>query len=67
MNFNRKMCIRDRGDEDDENSDDAVVMRVGNMMLIVTLFHGHIPDNEAEIDVYKRQAMKTVEALDGKL
>ena len=23
-----------------ENSDDAVVMRVGNMMLIVTLFHG---------------------------
>ena len=38
------MCIRDR------NSDDAVVMRVGNMMLIVTLFHGHIPDNEAEIN-----------------
>ena len=32
-------------DEDVENSDDAVVMRVGNMMLIVTLFHGHIPDN----------------------
>ena len=31
-------------------SDDAVVMRVGNMMLIVTLFHGHIPDNEAEIN-----------------
>jgi len=30
--------------------DDAVVMRVGNMMLIVTLFHGHIPDNEAEIN-----------------
>ena len=25
-------------------------MRVGNMMLIVTLFHGHIPDNEAEIN-----------------
>ena len=40
----------DEGDEDDENSDDAVVMRVGNMMLIVTLFHGHIPDNEAEIN-----------------
>ena len=38
------------GDEDDENSDDAVVMRVGSMMLIVTLFHGHIPDNEAEIN-----------------
>ena len=40
----------DEGDEDDENSDDAVVMRVGDMMLIVTLFHGHIPDNEAEIN-----------------
>ena len=40
----------DEGDEDDENSDDAVVMRVGGMMLIVTLFHGHIPDNEAEIN-----------------
>ena len=38
------------GDEDVENSDDAVVMRVGNMVLIVTLFHGHIPDNEAEIN-----------------
>ena len=40
----------DEGDGDDENSDDAVVMRVGGMMLIVTLFHGHIPDNEAEIN-----------------
>ena len=40
----------DEGDKDVENSDDAVVMRVGNMMLIVTLFHGHIPDNEAEIN-----------------
>ena len=40
----------DEGDEDDENSDDAVVMRVGGMMLIVTLFHDHIPDNEAEIN-----------------
>ena len=40
----------DEGDEDVENSDDAVVMRVGNMMLMVTLFHGHIPDNEAEIN-----------------
>ena len=40
----------DEGDEDVENSDDTVVMRVGNMMLIVTLFHGHIPDNEAEIN-----------------
>ena len=40
----------DEGVEDVENSDDAVVMRVGNMMLIVTLFHGHIPDNEAEIN-----------------
>ena len=40
----------DEGDEDVENSDDAVVMRVGGMILIVTLFHGHIPDNEAEIN-----------------
>lgn len=40
----------DEGNEDDENSDDAVVMRVGGMMLIVTLFHGHIPDNEAEMN-----------------
>ena len=40
----------DEGDEDDENSDDAVVMRVGGMMLIVTIFHGHIPNNEAEIN-----------------
>ena len=40
----------DEGDEDVENSDDAVVMRVGGMMLIVTLFHGHIPNNEAEIN-----------------
>ena len=40
----------DEGDEDVENNDDAVVMQVGNMMLIVTLFHGHIPDNEAEIN-----------------
>lgn len=40
----------DEDDEDVENSDDAVVMRVGGMMLIVTLFHGHIPDNEAEIN-----------------
>ena len=40
----------DEGDEDDEYSSDAVVMRVGGMMLIVTLFHGHIPDNEAEIN-----------------
>ena len=40
----------DEGDENDEYSSDAVVMRVGGMMLIVTLFHGHIPDNEAEIN-----------------
>ena len=40
----------DEGDEEDANSDDAVVMRVGNMMLIVTLFHGHIPNNEAEVN-----------------
>ena len=40
----------DEGDENDEHSSDAVVMRVGGMMLIVTLFHGHIPDNEAEIN-----------------
>ena len=40
----------DEGGEDDENSDDAVVMRVGGMMLVVTIFRGHIPDNEAEIN-----------------
>ena len=40
----------DEGGEDDENSGDAVVMRVGGMMLIVTLFHGRVPDNEAEIN-----------------
>ncbi len=40
----------DEGGEDDENSDDAVVMRVGGMMLIVTIFRGHIPNNEAEIN-----------------
>ena len=45
----------DEGDEDVENSDDAVVMRVGNMMLIVTLFHGHIPVSYTHLDVYKRQ------------
>ena len=40
----------EEGSEDGENSDDAVVMRGGGMMLIVTLFYGHIPDNEAEIN-----------------
>ena len=40
----------DESDEDEEDSGDAVVMRVGGMMLIVTLFHGHIPGNEAEIN-----------------
>ena len=40
----------DEGDEDNENSGDIVMMRVGGMMLIVTLFHGHIPDNEAEMN-----------------
>ena len=40
----------DEGGEDDENSDGAVVMRVGGMMLVVTIFRGHIPDNEAEIN-----------------
>ena len=40
----------DEGGEDDDNSDDAVVMRVGGMMLVVTIFRGHIPDNEAEIN-----------------
>ncbi len=40
----------DEGGEDNENSGDIVVMRVGGMMLVVTLFHGHIPDNEAEIN-----------------
>ncbi len=40
----------DEGGEDNENSGDIVVMRVGGMMLIVTLFHGHIPDNEAEMN-----------------
>ena len=36
--------------EDDENSGDAVVMQVSGMMLVATLFHGHIPDSEAEIN-----------------
>ena len=40
----------DEGGEDDENGDDAVVMRVGGMMLVVTIFRGHIPNNEAEIN-----------------
>ena len=40
----------DEGGEDDENSDDAVVMRIGGMMLVVTIFRGHIPNNEAEIN-----------------
>ena len=40
----------DEGGEDNENSGDIVMMRVGGMMLVVTLFHGHIPDNEAEIN-----------------
>ena len=39
----------DGADEDDENSSDAVVMQVGGMMLVATLFPGHIPDSEAEI------------------
>lgn len=40
----------DEADEDEEDSGDAVVMRVGGMMLVATLFQGHIPDNEAEIN-----------------
>ena len=40
----------EEGDEDDDNSGDAVVMQVGGMMLVATLFPGHIPDNEAEIN-----------------
>ena len=40
----------EENNEDDESSGDVVVMRVGGMMLIVTLFYGHIPDNEAEIN-----------------
>ena len=40
----------EENNEDDESSGDVVVMRVGGMMLIVTLFHGHIPNNEAEIN-----------------
>lgn len=40
----------DGADEDDENSSDAVVMQVGGMMLVATLFPGHIPDNEVEIN-----------------
>ncbi len=35
---------------DEEDSGDTVVMRVGGMMLVATLFPGHIPDNEAEIN-----------------
>lgn len=34
----------------DEDNSDAVVMRVGDMMLVVTLFKNHIPNNEAEIN-----------------
>ena len=38
----------DEGDEDVENSDDAVVMRVGNMMLIVTpVSYTHLQMNTA--------------------
>ncbi len=40
----------DGSDEDGEDSGDVVVMRVGGMMLAATLFPGHIPDNEAEIN-----------------
>ena len=40
----------EENNEDDESSGDVVVMQVGGMMLAVTLFHGHIPDNEAEIN-----------------
>ena len=40
----------EENNEDDESSGDVVVMQVGGMMLIVTLFYGHIPDNEAEIN-----------------
>lgn len=42
--------IVDEAHEDEEDSSDAVVIRVGSMMLIATLFSGHIPDNEAEIN-----------------
>ena len=34
----------------DEDNSDAVVMRVGDMMLVATLFKNHIPNNEAEIN-----------------
>ena len=34
----------------DEDNRDAVVMRVGDMMLVATLFKNHIPNNEAEIN-----------------
>ena len=48
----------DESDEDEENSGDAVVMRVGGMMLIVTLFHGHIPDKEAENNAENNSSRK---------
>ena len=37
-------------EKEDEGNSDAVVMRVGNMMLVATLFKNHIPNNEAEIN-----------------
>ena len=40
----------DEKDDNDEDNSDAVVMRVGDMMLVATLFKNHIPNNEAEIN-----------------
>lgn len=37
-------------EKEDEDNSDAVVMRVGDMMLVATLFKNHIPNNEAEIN-----------------
>ena len=40
----------DEKNDNDEDNSDAVVMRVGDMMLVATLFKNHIPNNEAEIN-----------------
>ena len=43
--------VDDNTDEsDDEDSDDALIMHIGDMMLVVTLFHSPIPGNEATIN-----------------
>jgi len=56
--WDKEQFIRDLREEwgivdeepDEEDNSDTVVMRTGSMMLVATLFPGHIPDNEAEIN-----------------